>query len=182
MNHVGTQELTTKRLSLRKLKLEDFHDIFNKWAGDKEVAKYTTWYAHQSEEVTQEYVKMVVRPYNELNYYCWGIEYQKNLVGMISVIQVDEEAEVCGIGYVLSKNYWNLGLMTEATNCVVAFLFKQVGYRRIIGWCDVANTASSLVLSNVGMQLEGTLRQQIVRKDGTYGDEYMYGILKDEMT
>ncbi|MCF1632397.1 MAG: GNAT family N-acetyltransferase [Tetragenococcus koreensis] len=72
--------------------------------------------------------------------------------------------------------------MTEATNCVVAFLFKQVGYRRIIGWCDVANTASSLVLSNVGMQLEGTLRQQIVRKDGTYGDEYMYGILKDEMT
>lgn len=40
--------------------------------------------------------------------------------------------------------------MTEATNCVVAFLFKQVGYRRIIGWCDVANTASSLVLSAVG--------------------------------
>lgn len=181
MNHIGTQQLTTKRLNLRRLELEDVHSMFKNWASDENVAKYTTWYAHQSEKITQEYLKMIVHSYDQLDYYCWGIEYQENLVGMISVIPVDEKAEICGIGYVLSRNYWNLGLMAEAAEAVITFLCRKVEYRRVIAWCDVANAASGIVLRKIGMQLEGKLRQHIARKDGSYGDEYIYGILKDEI-
>lgn len=36
------------------------------------------------------------------------------------------------IGFVLSKNYWGLGLMAEAVNAVIAYLFNDIKLDLII--------------------------------------------------
>lgn len=45
--------LTTKRLVLRKFKIEDAENMYHNWASDPEVTRYLTWPAHSSVEVTK---------------------------------------------------------------------------------------------------------------------------------
>lgn len=40
MKHCGTQELTTERLVLRRLSIDDSEMMYNNWARDKQVTKY----------------------------------------------------------------------------------------------------------------------------------------------
>lgn len=53
MHHKGTALLTTKRLVLRKFKIEDAENMYHNWASDPEVTRYLTWPAHSSVEVTK---------------------------------------------------------------------------------------------------------------------------------
>lgn len=63
---------------------------------------------------------------------------------------------------------------------IIDFLINVVGYRKIIASCDSLNRGSSKVLEKANMTLEGILREQIIRKDGTYGDIRQYGILAND--
>ena len=53
MNHLGTRELATDRLTLRRFEIEDAENMFYNWASDPEVTKYLTWPTHKSVEVTE---------------------------------------------------------------------------------------------------------------------------------
>jgi len=76
-------------------------------------------------------------------------------------IDGDKQGE---IGYVLNRNNWNQGLMTECARKVISFGFGQLGMHRIFGGCDPANTASYRVMEKLGMQKEGHLREHEFRK------------------
>lgn len=54
MKHCGTQELTTERLVLRRLSIDDSEMMYNNWARDKQVTKYLRWNAHRSWGETAE--------------------------------------------------------------------------------------------------------------------------------
>ena len=73
MNHLGTRELATERLTLRRFEIEDAEYMFYNWAKDPEVTKYLTWPAHESLEISEKIVKDWVSHYDELNYYQWAI-------------------------------------------------------------------------------------------------------------
>ena len=57
MNHLGTIELATERLTLRRFELEDAENMYYNWANDPEVTRYLTWQPHASVEVTEEIIK-----------------------------------------------------------------------------------------------------------------------------
>ena len=46
-NHIGTREIATERLTLRRFEIEDAENMFYNWANDTEVTKYLTWPAHE---------------------------------------------------------------------------------------------------------------------------------------
>lgn len=54
MNKAGTQNIETKRLLLRRFKIEDAEDMYNNWASDPEVTRYLTWPTHSSVDVTRD--------------------------------------------------------------------------------------------------------------------------------
>ena len=83
-------------------------------------------------------------------------------------------------GVALSHDHWGKGFVTEAVKAVIAFLFDTVGYRKIIAGCDARNIGSQKVMEKVGMRREACLRQQILRKDGTFGDDLQYGLFREE--
>src|SRR4029077_3851095 len=75
------------------------------------------------------------------------------------------------IGYVLSRNLWGGGYMTEAANAVVEWAINLSSVYRVWAVCDCENKAdapdiigalSARVLEKVGMQREGILRRYIV--------------------
>lgn len=181
IEHKGSVDIKTDRLLLRKFKTSDAEEIFATWTSDERVAKYTSWYAHETSEDTKAYVGYMVSK-NALSDYNWVIEFGHKIIGSISVCYSDDYLEIAGIAYVLGYTYWGKGYITEAANAVIRFLFHDVHYRKVIAGCDSENIGSSKVMEKVGMKREAILREQIKRKDGTWGDDFQYGILKREFT
>jgi RimJ/RimL family protein N-acetyltransferase len=65
------------------------------------------------------------------------------------------------IGFVLSRSYWNRGLISEALTRVLEYSFQSIGLNRIEGFCLLDNRAGIGVLERVGMKREGVLREYL---------------------
>ena len=74
MNHLGTIELATERLTLRRFEIEDAENMYYNWASDPEVTKYLTWPAHSSVEVSEAVLRDWVSQYDSKEFYQWAIE------------------------------------------------------------------------------------------------------------
>ncbi len=179
LEHKGSMDIKTDRLLLRKFRISDAEEIFATWTSDERVAKYTSWYAHEKIEDTRAYVEYMAGK-DQLSDYNWIIELDTKIIGSINVCYSDDRLEIAGIGYVLGYEYWRNGYTTEAVKAVIRFLFHDVNYRKVIAGCDSENIASSKVMEKVGMRREAVLREHIKRKDGTWGDNFQYGLLKRE--
>lgn len=145
-------ELHTGRLYLRSLRETDAFRIFSCWAGDPEVTRYLTWNPHSSPDVTKDIVAHWIKEYDKEDTFRWGIERTDTgeLIGMIDVVGFAGGDPV--IGYVLGKDYWNCGYMSEALKAASAYLFSR-GYRRILIEADENNAASNKVIAKNGFVL-----------------------------
>ena len=78
MKHCGTQRLETGRLILRRFELEDARPMFENWAKDPEVSRYTTWLPHESAEVTRALIADWIQRYEDPGYYNWVMALKAN--------------------------------------------------------------------------------------------------------
>ena len=94
MNHLGTVELETARLKLRRFTIEDAENMYKNWASEEEVTRFLTWPTHASVDVTRELLSHWVKEYENKNYYNWVIELKESeeIVGNISVVSVKENS------------------------------------------------------------------------------------------
>ena len=53
------------------------------------------------------------------------------MIGDISVVDRDEAVNACEVGYILSKDYWGQGLMTEALKAVLNYLLQDAEFNRV---------------------------------------------------
>ena len=150
-NDLLLDELSTERLVLRKLAINDVNSIFNNWANDPEVTKYMTWKAHKSIEETKQILDIWLNEYKEPKTIRYGIVLKENneLIGAIDVVHyIDNNPE---IGYCLSRKYWNQGYMTEACKALVDYLLA-IGYKSILIEADERNVGSNRVIEKVGFK------------------------------
>lgn len=180
MEHKGTQPLQTERLTLRRFTAEDAEEMYNTWAKDERVTKYLTWQPHASPADTEKVLESWVESYKEDNYYHWGMVYEGNLIGAICVVRLDERSEWAELGYCMGYDYWGKGLMTEAAQGVIDFLFSEIGINRITIEHAVKNPASGRVAKKCGMIHEGTKREYFKSSWGEFLDISFWGILRKE--
>ncbi|MBR6595928.1 MAG: GNAT family N-acetyltransferase [Oscillospiraceae bacterium] len=181
MKHLGTQKMETQRLILRPFTPEDGEAMFRNWASDPEVTKYLTWPTHADPGVSRWVTEDWVSHYDEVKFYQWAIVL-KDLgepIGSISVVKMNEEAQWVEIGYCIGKNWWHRGIVSEAMNGVMEFLFSQVGVQRIQARHDPRNPNSGAVMRKCGMSYEGTLRRSDRNNQGI-SDAAVYSILREE--
>lgn len=183
LNHIGTQEIETERLLLRKFKIEDATQMFNNWARYPENVKYLSWLPHKSIDETYQILDKWLNEYKNKDYYRWCITLKDTheAIGGIDVVEIMELRSTCEIGYVLSKNYWNRGIMTEALKAVLNYLFKKVNFNRIQLRHHIENIASGKVMQKCGLKYEGILRQYGITNTGKHCDSAIYSILKSEL-
>jgi RimJ/RimL family protein N-acetyltransferase len=84
------------------------------------------------------------------------------------------------IGYALSPTERRNGYMTEAAKLIVEHLFATKDIERVESITDTQNLASQGVLEKAGFKREGLLRKRNL-KNGQYRDEYIYGILREDL-
>ena len=160
MKAIGTQMLQTDRLILRRFVESDAEAMFQNWASSPENLTYVTWDPHSDVEVTRNSIRNWVASYTNPNYYKWAIclkENPEHVIGDISIVEMDEIDSSCEIGYILGKNYWGRGMMTEALKAVLDFCFTQAGFQKVRARYASLNPASGRVMEKAGMSYLKTL-------------------------
>ena len=180
LTHKGTVTLSTPRLILRRITVDDAQNMYNNWASDEKVPIYLTWDVHKSVEETRGLLEKWMPEYDNPMYYHWVIEYHGTIVGTINLHDVQDKPERCELGYCIGSKWWNSGIMTEAAGAVIRFAFKEMNANKVCAIHDTDNMASGMVMQKNGMKREGLLLEHKLRKDGTRGDFAYYAILKRE--
>lgn len=172
--------LETERTLLRKITLDDVQEMFE-YCSDEDVAKYTTWHAHQKIEDTIGFIHFLLHRYEHKQPASWGIEDKTSgkLIGTCGYVMWNPAHSKAEIGYALSKKYWGKGYMTETAGKVVEFGFTAMRLARIEAVCHPENIGSSRVMEKVGMKYEGCLRSYAFVK-GKHQDVRMYSILRTD--
>lgn len=180
ITHKGIKTLHTQRLVLRKFKQNDAVAMFENWASNEKVTRYLTWNPHISVEETRMLLDIWCKAYEKENTYNWAIEYNGSAIGSISVVRFSDKSEYAELGYCIGPSFWNMGLMTEAANAVIDYLFAEIGVNRIGISHAVNNPASGKVAQKCGLTYEGTKREYFKASTGVFYDISDYGILKSE--
>ncbi len=183
LTHKGTKVLETKRFTLRPFRNTDGESMYKNYAGDPDVAKYLTWVAHKDSNSCKHLCGLWENESNKPNYYHWAIEMKSmnEIVGSISVVNINPDINEAVIGYCSSKSIWGQGCMTECLKAIIAFLFKDVGFNRIAAYHHVDNPASGKVMLKCAMKYEGTFRQSALTNTGQLCDTKHYAILKADL-
>lgn len=182
INHVGTVDIFTNRLLLRKFSLNDAQNMFDNWANDEQVTKYLSWKPHGNIENTKNWINTLVNLYLNLDTYNWAIVIKENsqVIGSISIVKLFEKDSRCEIGYCISRQYWNKGIMTETLKAIIKFCIIDLEINRVEAFHHINNIISGKVMIKAGMKYEGRLRQYIINNQNEYVDCDMYSILKED--
>jgi ribosomal-protein-alanine N-acetyltransferase len=168
--------LETERLILRKLLYSDKKSIFS-YAKNPIVAKHVLWNEHKSEFDTLEFLNIVYEAYNNNRAAPWGIQLKDSdgIIGTAGFVSFDEDKKKAEIGFVLSSEYWNQGLITEAVKRIIRFGFETMELKLIHSRCKPENSASCRVMEKCGFKFDGLMKSQMLIK-GKAEDMKMYSL------
>lgn len=129
---IDGKEIQTERLLLRPFKQSDLADFYE-YASVEGVGEMAGWRHHESLEKTQEILDRFIA---EDKTFAVCLKTSGKVIGSLGVEKYGREevlTEFDGyqgreIGYVLSKEYWGKGIMPEAVNGVIAYLFNDLGF------------------------------------------------------
>ena len=77
MKHLGTKNLETNRLILRKFQFDDYKLFYKNWATDERVTRYMTWNPHQNIDETKERVERWSNSYDNDKFYHYRMLFTK---------------------------------------------------------------------------------------------------------
>lgn len=167
--------LESDRLILRPFQINDVQNVYC-YAKDNDVTKYLNWFPHKNIEETK---KIITELYiNNIGTYAIELKSKAKCIGCFE-LRLCVEHDKASFGYVLNKNYWNNGYMSEALNLIIKFCFEKLQLNRIESNYYVGNEASGKVMKKCGMIYEGIGKDEVKIK-GKFHDVVHYAILKDQ--
>lgn len=172
--------LTTKRLILRQIRMDDAADVLI-FRGDPYVQRFNSEPLKNLGEA-QHFIEELSQEYTKNNAVGWVVTLRDEdralgLVGLASWNKYHRRAEV---GYDLAHAYWGRGIGTEAVRAVLHYGFTQMALNRIEAATIADNHESVNLLKKLGFQLEGIRRDYSWEEDGTFHDSCMFGLLCHE--
>ena len=181
LNYLGTKQLETRRLILRRFVTDDAEAMFRNWANDPDISKFLTWPPHKDAAESKSILEKWTAAYDKDDCYNWAIVLKSlsEPIGSISVVRQRDDIRMVHIGYCIGKRWWRQGFMTEALIRLIQFFFDDVGANRIEARHDTNNPNSGLVMKKAGMLYEGTKRQSDINNQGVC-DSAEYAILADD--
>ena len=155
------RQLESQRLLLRVPVLKDAEAVFEEYASDSEVTRFLTWKPHRTVETVYEFMEGVIERNETGSEYSWllSLPEEDRPIGMIAARVSGHMAD---IGYVLGRNHWNCGYMTEATKTISDWILSQSGSFRVWAVCDTENVGSARVLEKSHFEREGVLRRWMI--------------------
>jgi len=143
--------LKTKRLFIRGFKPTDLDDFYE-YASKKGVGEMAGWKPHSSKEVSKAILNQFID-----NPKVFAIELRSNgkMIGSMGLHNKpfdddDDQYRQRELGYVLSKDYWNQGIMSEATKALVDYAFYTMKLDRLSCAHFIGNARSEAIIKKLG--------------------------------
>lgn len=176
MEHIGTQEIISNRLILRKFSQNDSKEIFNGFRNQKEFLYYTNKKKVSLQDQIDS-LKDINEKYENKDYYNWLIILKdtNQIIGAIN-LNVNLRNDSVMFNYAIDNRFTRNGYMTEALEAVKDFAFNQMKVHRFEGGCVITNIASKRVMEKCGLKFEGILKDYVKLSDG-YHDMYMFAVI-----
>lgn len=155
---ISNTVLHTERLILRPWQMSDLSDFYE-YASVDGVGQMAGWLPHENMEKSREILTMFLEGRKT-----FALEYDGKVIGSLGVEEYNtahfpELDSLRGreLGYVLSKNYWGMGLMPEAVKAVTEHLFHAYALDfLIVGHFDF-NRQSARVAEKCGFRYVKTV-------------------------
>ena len=170
--------IETPRLRLRPWRMEDLQDFYD-YAKNPDVGPWAGWKPHESIEESKEILSRWVAGKEDGFELALELKEAGKVIGSIGVMCDGHrpETESCkSIGYVLGKDYWGRGLMTEAVNAVMDYAFRVMKLRLLTITHFTINQRSKRVIEKCGFVYEGTLRAGSAIYNGEERDLCCYSL------
>ena len=150
--------LETARLILRPWRQEDLADFYA-YASVPGVGENAGWPHHADVQTSQRILNMFME---EKNVFAVQHKADGRVIGSFGLHPswANGHPQYAAlrqkeIGYVLSKAYWGQGLMTEAAQAVIRWLFEEVGLEAVTVGHFTENDRSRRVIEKCGFVLAG---------------------------
>ncbi|GHU53452.1 N-acetyltransferase [Clostridia bacterium] len=147
---IGTLDILTDRLFLRRFEEDDAPHIYNNWASDPEVTRYLTWKPHRDIDETKEFVRLCRLQYDSGYYFHWAVCLDGIPIGSFSLISVDITENTGEIGYCFGKEYWGKGYAPETAGFCREYFLKRAAFDNLTA--KATNPRSKRVLEKVGFK------------------------------
>ncbi len=177
--------LETPRLLLRAWTYDDLDDFYE-YASVPGVGEAAGWPHHKDKTVS---IRVLNDFINGKKTFAIVDKKCKKVIGSLGIeedrLNHDSCKDIYGreLGYVLSKEYWGQGLMTEAVRAVIKYLFFDVKLDYILGGYFIGNDRSKRVFEKHNFNFIATKNHQTIMGDLKetnmlilYKDDYLSGL------
>lgn len=153
LNFTPFPTLTTDRLVLRKLVLEDAPEIFIQ-RSHPTIQKFIKREPPKTIEDARTWLKMVLEREQENESITWAIVLKGNerLIGTICLWNIEKESDMAETGYSLHPDHFQKGIMNEAMEAVTAYGFDVMKLKRMDAYTHKDNVASRRLLEKNGFE------------------------------
>lgn len=109
------------------------------------------------------------------------VRYQGEMVGTTSLYELVKAKESVAIGYTAyAPAVWGTGINPMSKFLLLNWAFSEANLGRVLFYVDHLNQRSQNAVLKLGAKLDGRLRRDAQRADGSWRDTCVYSILKDE--
>ena len=139
--------LTTERLTLRQLSIDDTQNIFA-LRSDIKINKYLNREPIKAIDDALKFIKKVNDNIKNNNSIYWVISLTrtKTFVGTICLFDFSNEKNSCEIGYELTTKFQGQGIMKEAAQVVIDYVFQTLKFKKILAFTHHDNQNSTKLL------------------------------------
>lgn len=168
---------------LRTIKKRDYRDLFE-YGKDKEVTKFLNWGPMVLSIEAKRSIKDIFYPRIKsglpIGYAI--IDTKKNkMIGTVDFHSKAEGENIAEIGYVLHKDYWGKGIMTQAVKELIKLGFSYLNYEKIIIKHLSKNIGSQRVIEKSGFKFIKKEAYTLKKRNLVISDDMLiYEITKED--
>ena len=155
LNFTPFPNLTTERLKLRRLKLEDDKEI-HFLRSDEEVNKYIDRPKTITKRDAEKFIKKINYGIDKNEWIYWAITGKESdkLIGTICIWNFSEDKLTAELGFELAPQYQGKGIMKEVLDKIIEYGFTKFKMKKLNGYTNLLNIPSINLMEKVGFVQE----------------------------
>jgi RimJ/RimL family protein N-acetyltransferase len=174
--------LENDRVILRSLNFEDLENLLPFSLHEPELWNYSLIQAIGKEGLIN-YIKLAIEAKLSEKEYPFIVfdKLNNQYAGSTRFYDIQLNNKSLQIGYTwYGQRFQGTGLNKHCKFMLLTFAFEKLGMQRVEFRADAKNERSILALKSIGCKVEGILRSNGIRADGTRRDSIVLSILKSE--
>lgn len=168
---------------LKEIELSDAEDIFKLIDSDRENLRIWLSFIDSTKEIadTEDFIRSILFLPKDIRDLVTVIIYKGQKIGLIGFKLTDFVNKKTEIGYWISKEFENKGIVTKSVVKMIDYAFNNLELNRIQIKCGIGNEKSLKIPKKLNFKFEGIERSAELL-NGKFIDAEVYSILKDEWT